>query len=262
MPGPAGEEPRGLSARGAGAPSLLNEEIKAGRIDAVITFWHYAARLEAVGMRRLMGVDEAARALGVHSRVPLIGYVFSEAWGERHRDQVPGDRQGEAGPVDRLLAVTGLEDARHLYASRLSMGMGRRVALARAFAIRLEILPMDETLVSLDAPTAHRPRLLLLEIWRSGSRAIGACRARLLARNEELFQGPGRGRGGPAARGERPRRGGRACRVRARWPFPTSRSGIDKASALVPDNAAPTSHSARPSSAVSAQIGQDFYFSH
>lgn len=84
------------------APPLLNEEIKAGRIDAVITFWHYAARLEAAGMRRLMGVDEAARALGVHSRVPLIGYVFSEAWGERHRDQVLAFLRASRGAKRRL----------------------------------------------------------------------------------------------------------------------------------------------------------------
>ncbi len=71
-----------------GAPPLLNEQIKLGRIDAVITFWHYVARLEAAGMRRLIDVNEAARELGIESEVPLLGYVFSEAWGEAHRDEV------------------------------------------------------------------------------------------------------------------------------------------------------------------------------
>ncbi len=104
---------------------------------------------------------------------PAIGYVFQEPrllpWRTvaENIELVLGDRPGQAGLVDRLLAVTGLEDARHLYASRLSMGMGRRVALARAFAIRPELLLMDEPFVSLDAPTAHRLRLLLLEIWRA-----------------------------------------------------------------------------------------------
>lgn len=70
-----------------GAP-LLNEQIKAGRIDAVITFWPYAARLEAAGMRRLIGVEEAGRELGIASEVPLLGYVFSESWADAHRDEV------------------------------------------------------------------------------------------------------------------------------------------------------------------------------
>ena len=71
-----------------GAPPLLNEEIKAGRIDAVISFWHYVARLEAAGMRRIAGVNEAARELGVESSVPLLGYVFHEAWASAHQAEV------------------------------------------------------------------------------------------------------------------------------------------------------------------------------
>ena len=70
------------------APPLLNEQIKAGRVAGVITFWHYAARLQAAGYRRLIGVGEAARALGIRARVPLLGYVFRAAWADANRDRV------------------------------------------------------------------------------------------------------------------------------------------------------------------------------
>ena len=69
----------------AAAP-LLNEQIQAGRMDAVLNYWHYAARLEAAGLRRVMGVDEMARLLGVESAVPLVGYVFDEDWAAANRD--------------------------------------------------------------------------------------------------------------------------------------------------------------------------------
>jgi NitT/TauT family transport system substrate-binding protein len=63
-----------------GAPPLMNQQIEAGALDAVLTYWHYAARLEAKGFKRLLVVEEAVRELGIESDVPQLGYVFSEAW--------------------------------------------------------------------------------------------------------------------------------------------------------------------------------------
>lgn len=73
-----------------GAPPLVSEEIRQGRLDAVLNFWHYAARLEAAGLRRVVGVEDIVRDLGIGAKVPLIGYVFDEAWAETHRDDVLG----------------------------------------------------------------------------------------------------------------------------------------------------------------------------
>jgi NitT/TauT family transport system substrate-binding protein len=67
-----------------GAPPLLSEELAAGRIDAALTYWQFAARLEARGMRRLIGMGEAMRELGIAEPVPLVGYVLSERWAREH----------------------------------------------------------------------------------------------------------------------------------------------------------------------------------
>ena len=44
--------------------------------------------------------------------------------------------------------------------------MARRVALARAFATKPDLLLLDEPFVSLDERTADRLRKLLLEVWQ------------------------------------------------------------------------------------------------
>ena len=67
-----------------GAPPLLAEQLAAGRLDALLTYWQFAARLEARGARRLLGMGEAVRALGIAEPVPLVGYVLSAAWAKEH----------------------------------------------------------------------------------------------------------------------------------------------------------------------------------
>jgi sulfonate transport system ATP-binding protein len=53
-----------------------------------------------------------------------------------------------------------------VYPERLSLGMQRRVAIIRAFAINPDILLMDEPFVSLDAPSARQVRNLLYSLWQ------------------------------------------------------------------------------------------------
>ena len=72
------------------APPLLNEQLLAGRLDAVLNFWHFTARLEAAGLRRLVEIPDVTRALGIEMEVPLIGYVFDERWAEENREALLG----------------------------------------------------------------------------------------------------------------------------------------------------------------------------
>ncbi len=67
--------------------------------------------------------------------------------------------------IDELIEVMGLTSAQHQYPEMLSVGMSRRAALVRAFAIQPHFLLMDEPFVSLDAPTARKVRKLLIDVW-------------------------------------------------------------------------------------------------
>ena len=73
-----------------GAAPLMTEKMRQGELDAVLNYWHFAARLEGEGYRRLIDYNEAARELGVGLDVPQLGYVFSEAWAAENADAVQG----------------------------------------------------------------------------------------------------------------------------------------------------------------------------
>jgi NitT/TauT family transport system ATP-binding protein len=68
------------------------------------------------------------------------------------------------GLVERFVELVGLTEAADLHPERLSVGMQRRAALARAFATEPDVLLMDEPFVSLDEATAERLRVLLLDL--------------------------------------------------------------------------------------------------
>ncbi|MGI9463095.1 MAG: ABC transporter substrate-binding protein, partial [Aestuariivirgaceae bacterium] len=59
------------------APPLLNEQLIAGRVDAVLNFWPFAARLEGAGYRRIAGVSDLMQGLDMGVAAPLVGFTFS-----------------------------------------------------------------------------------------------------------------------------------------------------------------------------------------
>lgn len=69
--------------------------------------------------------------------------------------------------AENLLQAVGLQDYLNHYPLQLSGGMQRRVALARAFCIKPQLLLMDEPFISLDAPTTEKLQQILLDLWEN-----------------------------------------------------------------------------------------------
>lgn len=61
-----------------GAAPLLAEQLKDGRLDAVLNFWTYAARLEGNGFRRLISMSDVMKSLGIEPQPALVGFIWKE----------------------------------------------------------------------------------------------------------------------------------------------------------------------------------------
>jgi NitT/TauT family transport system substrate-binding protein len=124
----------GISEPVFGAPPLLNEELARGRIAAVLTYWHYAARLEAEGAKPFLTVADMIRDLGIAGEVPMLGYAFREEWGMREtrllQSFVAASREAKAllaGSRDewsRLAPQVGVEDPAALSALQAGFRAG------------------------------------------------------------------------------------------------------------------------------------------
>ena len=66
----------------------------------------------------------------------------------------------------------GLEKYRNQYPNRLSGGMQRRIALARAFATNPNILLLDEPFISIDRKISNSLRKLLIKLWKKNKPII------------------------------------------------------------------------------------------
>jgi NitT/TauT family transport system ATP-binding protein len=69
--------------------------------------------------------------------------------------------------AEEYLRMVGLEGFEKTYPHDLSGGMKQRVGIARAIALKPEVLLMDEPFSSLDELTAKTLRDLVLNIWRN-----------------------------------------------------------------------------------------------
>lgn len=85
-----------------GAPPLISQKATQGELDAALNFWHFCARLEADGFRRLIGANDAQIALGASGPVSALGYVFHDKWANENPQAARGFLEASAQAKDLL----------------------------------------------------------------------------------------------------------------------------------------------------------------
>jgi ABC-type nitrate/sulfonate/bicarbonate transport system ATPase subunit len=119
-------------------------------------------------LRIIAGLDrdyQGAVRLPEHCR---LGMVFQEPrllpWRSVEANVRLAAPDATDATLDALFQTLGLAAHRGHYPGELSLGLARRVALARAFAVNPDLLVLDEPFVSLDAALAERLRSELVEL--------------------------------------------------------------------------------------------------
>ena len=113
-------------------------------------------------LRIIAGLDsdfEGSVALPAHG---MLGMVFQEPrllpWRTVEQNVRLAAPQATDAALGTLFQALGLTAHRDHYPGELSLGLARRVALARAFAVEPDLLLLDEPFVSIDDALAARLR--------------------------------------------------------------------------------------------------------
>lgn len=124
-------------------------------------------------MRILAGLDhnfEGSVHVPAHGRVSM---VFQEPrllpWRSVEDNVRLAAPHANETDIGALFLALGLSEHRTHFPGELSVGLARRAALARAFAVRPTLLLLDEPFVSLDAPLARQLQRDLVRLVESRS---------------------------------------------------------------------------------------------
>jgi NitT/TauT family transport system substrate-binding protein len=90
-----------------GAAPLITEETRSGRLDAVLNFWTYAARLQGDNYRTIIGMDDVLKALGIAPVPSMVGFV----WREQTEEAKSAEIAAFLTAVEQTNAVLATSDA-------------------------------------------------------------------------------------------------------------------------------------------------------
>jgi NitT/TauT family transport system substrate-binding protein len=90
-----------------GAAPLITEETRSGRLDAVLNFWTYAARLQGDNYRTIIGMDDVLKALGIDPVPSMVGFV----WREQTEEAKSAEIAAFLTAVEQTNAVLATSDA-------------------------------------------------------------------------------------------------------------------------------------------------------
>ncbi len=111
-------------------------------------------------MRILAGLDRDFEGTVQIPAGGRIGMAFQEPrllpWRSVEDNVRLAAPEASEAEIAALFAALGLAEHRTHFPGELSVGLARRVSLARAFAVRPTLLLLDEPFVSLDAPLARQ----------------------------------------------------------------------------------------------------------
>jgi NitT/TauT family transport system ATP-binding protein len=123
----------------------------------------------------LAGLDQDYQGTLQWQGSPRLGMVFQSPRLLPWRTALENVSLAVSGDRDKALAMlgkVGLAEAADLYPARLSLGMARRVGLARALVIEPDALLLDEAFVSLDPNSADIARALVHDAVASRGMAV------------------------------------------------------------------------------------------
>jgi len=90
-----------------GAAPLLTEETRSGRLDAILNFWTYAARLHGDNYRTVVDMDAVLKGLGIDPVPSLVGFI----WREGTEAKKPAEIAAFLSVVEQGNAVLATSDA-------------------------------------------------------------------------------------------------------------------------------------------------------